>query len=243
VGTVTIIQARMRSCRLPGKVLIDLAGATVLSRVVQRLKRTELTGEVVVATTCDPSDDVIVDECDRLGVKVFRGNEEDVLDRYYCAAQAFEAETIVRITSDCPLIEPEITARTIQEFIDRRPDYASNVLHRTFPRGLDTEVVSFEALARAWKLARKSYQRSHVTAFIYENPESFKLLSVKGHEDYSWQRWTLDTPDDLEFIRAVYKEMGDPDNFGWREALSLLERKPELLELNGHVAQKALQEG
>lgn len=240
---VTIVQARMGSTRLPGKVLIDLAGATVLSRVVQRLRHAELTGELVVATTCDPSDDLIVNECDRIGVRVFRGSESDVLDRYYHAAQAFNAEAIVRITSDCPLIEPEITDKTIRAFLDCRPDYASNTLRRTYPRGLDTEVVGFEALARTWELAQMPYQRSHVTAYIYEPPSHFKLLSVVGSEDYARHRWTLDTPDDLKFIRAVYEKVGDPGNFHWHEVLALLERKPELLDLNNHVPQKALLEG
>jgi spore coat polysaccharide biosynthesis protein SpsF len=233
----------MGSSRLPGKVLIDLAGATVLSRVVERLKSAELTGEIVVATTCDSSDDVIVSECDRIGVNVFRGEEDDVLDRYYFAARAFDAEAIVRITSDCPLIEPEISDATIRAFLERRPDYASNTLQRTFPRGMDTEVITAQALADAWRSAIQPYQRSHVTAYIYENPRKFDLLSFAGDVDYSWQRWTLDTPEDLRFIRAVYEHMEDSANFNWRDVLSLLEQKPELLELNGHVSQKALQEG
>ena len=233
----------MGSTRLPGKVMLDLVGSTVLGRVVQRLRRAESSGELVIATTSDPADDVIVNECDRLGVNVFRGEEDDVLDRYYFAARAFDADVIVRITSDCPLIEPEISDATIRAFLGRRPDYASNTLQRTFPRGMDTEVVTVQALADAWKSAKQSYQRSHVTAYIYENPRKFDLLSFAGEVDYSSQRWTLDTPEDLRFIRAVYEHMEDPDNFNWRDVLLLLEEKPELLELNGHVTQKALQEG
>jgi spore coat polysaccharide biosynthesis protein SpsF len=198
---------------------------------------------LVIATTSDPADDVIVNECDRIGVNVFRGEEDDVLDRYYFAARTFDADVVVRITSDCPLIEPEISDATIRAFLGRRPDYASNTLQRTFPRGMDTEVVTVQALADAWKSAKQSYQRSHVTAYIYENPRKFHLLSFAGDVDYSSQRWTLDTPEDLRFIRAVYEHMEDPDNFNWRDVLLLLEEKPELLELNGHVTQKALQEG
>jgi len=240
---VTIVQARMRSSLLPGKVMLDLAGSTVLGRVVQRLRRAKFTGEVVVATTLHSADDVIVNECDRIGVKVFRGEEQDVLDRYYRAAQAFNAEVIVRITSDCPLIEPEISDATIRAFLEGRPDYASNTLQRTFPRGMDTEVLTAQALTDAWKSAKQPYQRSHVTSYIYENSRRFDLLSFAGDADYSWQRWTLDTPEDFRFIRAVYEHMEDPDSFNWRDVLSLLEQKPELLELNGHVSQKALQEG
>ena len=241
--TVTIVQARMGSSRLPGKVLLDVAGATVLARVVQRLKRAELTGEIVVATTCDPSNDVIVNECDRLGVNVFRGDEKDVLDRYYCAARAFEADAIVRVTSDCPLIEPEIVDKVIRAFLEQKPDYASNTLQRTYPRGLDTEVMTWKALARTRTAAQLFYQRSHVTAYIYEHPDQFRLVSVTGSEDYSWHRWTVDTPEDLTFIRTIYEHMRDPDDFGWREVMSLLDRKPALLELNSHITQKALQEG
>jgi spore coat polysaccharide biosynthesis protein SpsF len=240
---VTIVQARMGSSRLPGKVMLDVSGATVLARVIQRLQRAELAGELVVATTLDPADDKIVAESKRLGVKIFRGEEKDVLDRYYRAAQHFKAEAVVRITSDCPLIDPEITDKTIRAFLERQPDYASNALQRTYPRGLDTEVFTLDTLARTWRLAEKSYQRSHVTAYIYEHPEQFNLLPVTAAADYSWQRWTVDTPNDLEFIRAVYCNMADPDNFTWHEVLNLLERKPELLELNRHVMQKALQEG
>ncbi len=239
----TIVQARMGSSRLPGKVMLDLGGASVIARVVQRLRRANLIGELVIATTRHPEDETIVRECNRLSVRCFQGEEKDVLDRYYCAAQALKAEAVVRITSDCPLIEPEITDQTISTFIERRPDYASNALYRTYPRGLDTEVITFEALERTWRAAEKSYQRSHVTAYIYENPAQFNIISVTGEEDYSWQRWTLDTLDDLSFVRAVYRNLDNDDSFSWRDVLALLERRPELLELNCHVKQKVLQEG
>lgn len=241
--TATIVQARMGSTRLPGKVMMDLGGATVLARVVQRLRRASLIGELIIATTFDPADDVIVEECKALGVAFFRGEVRDVLDRYYRTALHFGAEVIVRITSDCPLIEPEVTDRVIDTFLEQRPDYASNAVQRTYPRGLDTEVFTFDALERTWQKAQRPYQRSHVTAYIYENPEQFKIVSVTGDADYSWQRWTVDTPDDLRFIREVYELMGNDPGFYWRDVLSLLERRPELLELNSHVMQKALQEG
>jgi spore coat polysaccharide biosynthesis protein SpsF len=236
-----IIQARMGSTRLPGKVLIDLGGETVLAHVVRRLRRATLIEEIVVATTNSADDDAIVRECQRLSVRVFRGEENDVLDRYYQAAQCIGADGIVRITSDCPLIDPEITDETIHSFLERRPDYASNALQRTYPRGLDTEVMTWEALARTWREALLFYQRSHVTPYIYENPDRFDVLSVRGEADYSGHRWTLDTPEDLAFIRAVYDRTDD--NVSWREVLALLEREPELVELNGDVMQKALYEG
>jgi spore coat polysaccharide biosynthesis protein SpsF len=235
-----IIQARMGSTRLPGKVLKDLGGESVLARVVGRVSRAKLVDEVVVATTHLPEDDVIVSECRRLGVRFFRGEVRDVLDRYFRAAQEVMAEAIVRITSDCPLIEPEITDKTIQAFIDQRPDYASNVLQRTYPRGLDTEIMTSDALARSHREAKAPYEREHVTPYIYENPGVFTLLSVKGEKDFSSHRWTVDEPEDLLFLRAVYEAMNNRDYFSWLDVLSLLERDPSLVELNRHVMQKTL---
>ncbi len=237
---VAIIQARMGSTRLPGKVLKDLAGATVLERVVSRLRRCRLVSDVIVATSAEQADDVIVNECQRLGTHAFRGSEEDVLDRYYRAARQARAEVVVRITSDCPLIDPGVSDKTIQAFLDARPDYASNALERTYPRGLDTEVMTFAALESAWSEARQAYQREHVTPFLYQQPERFKILSVKGDHDYSRHRWTLDTLEDLEFLRAVYARGVDRQNLTWQDVLNIVEREPELAEINRHVVQKAI---
>ncbi len=238
-----IIQARMSSTRLPGKVLMDLGGETVLARVVRRVRRATLVEDIIVATSNAIVDDAIVRECEHLSVKFFRGEENDVLDRYYHAARYIAAETVIRITSDCPLIDPEIIDKTIREFLKKRPDYASNVLQRTYPRGLDTEVISGEALARTWREARLSYQRAHVTPYIYENPHQFDILPIKGAADYSAHRWTVDTADDLAFVRAVYYRFDNDVRFSWRDVLALLEREPELMELNREVVQKALHEG
>ncbi len=240
---VTIIQARMGSTRLPGKVMLDLWGKTVLARVVERVRRSKFAGNVVVATTTEPAADAIVGECRRLGTGVFRGSEDDVLDRYYRAAKQFGAEAIIRICSDCPLVEPEIVDKTVQAFLKFRPDYVSNALERTYPRGLDTEIMTWDALAKCWREAQVLYQRSHVTPYIYENPDRFDILRVKDGANHGHHRWTLDTPEDLAFIRAVYARMQDPDMFSWRDVLQLLQREPEMLELNQHILQKALQEG
>jgi spore coat polysaccharide biosynthesis protein SpsF len=240
---VAIIQARMASTRLPGKVLLDLGGDTVLARVVHRVRRSKLIGQIVIATTKDSRDDPIVAECQRLGVTCFRGEELDVLDRYYRAVEAANADAIVRITSDCPLIEPEIIDKVILAFLDRNPDYASNTRTRTYPRGLDTEIMTAAALARAWGEARRDYQRAHVTPYLYENPDQFHILQVVGERDYSDHRWTLDTPEDLAFLRALYARMGSDDHVQWLELLSLLEREPELVEINRHVTMKSLHEG
>lgn len=239
---VTIIQARMGSTRLPGKVMKELGGRTVLARVVDRVRCASLTGEVVVATTAQSADDVIVEECRRISVEVFRGGENDVLDRYYRAGQAAGADAVVRITSDCPLIDPEITDDTVQAFLEQQPGYASNALERTYPRGLDTEIMTWHALERSWREAKVPHQRAHVTPYIYENPELFSVLAVKREIDYSHHRWTLDTEEDLAFIRAVYERMDNAGRFSWREVLALLEREPELVELNRGVTQKVLQE-
>lgn len=240
---IAIVQARMDSTRLPGKVMKDIGGTSMLARVVSRLARSELIDLILVATTTKRSDDPIVAEVDRLKVPVFRGDEEDVLDRYYQAALAHAADAVVRITSDCPLIEPEEVDRVIREFLSEGPDYASNSLERTYPRGLDAEVFSMEALTRTWEEATESYQRVHVTPYIYQNPDCFKLLLVKCDVDYSHYRWTVDTQEDLDFVRAVYTRFGNDDSFTWKALLSLLAKEPELAEINSHIRQKSLEEG
>ncbi len=235
---VAIIQARMGSTRLPGKVLKDLCGETVLARVVNRTRRATLLNEVVVATSVQPTDDAIVQECGRLSVACFRGDEADVLDRYYRAAEKFSADAIVRITSDCPLIDPEVSDKTIRAFLERHPDYASNVLERRYPRGLDTEVMTFAALESARRDARDPYQREHVTPFLYQHPERFRLVSVTGDRDYSHYRWTLDTLEDLEFLRAVYERGAEASDPAWQDVLRILEGEPDLAAINEHVKQK-----
>ena len=147
---------------------------------------------------------------------------------------------MVRITSDCPLIDPQIVDETISAFRGRSADYASNTVVHTYPRGLDTEVFSRAALERAWIQARKSYEREHVTPYFYEHPELFRIASVCGRADYSHFRWTLDTAEDLQLIREIYSSFGNQDTFGWQEALALMERKPELGNLNSRISQKSL---
>jgi spore coat polysaccharide biosynthesis protein SpsF len=240
---VAIVQARMGSSRLPQKVLKDLGGATVLDRVLNRLGRSRLIQESWVATTTEPTDDAIVEHCERSQRNVFRGSEQDVLDRYYRAAQHVDAAAVVRITSDCPVIDPEVTDATIRAFLDQHADYASNVRVRTYPRGLDTEVMTVNALERAWREARQPHQREHVTPYIYENPAEFKLHGIENDTDCSRHRWTLDTPEDLEFLQAVYARFGSRDDFGWREVLELVETDPSLADINRHIAQKAVHEG
>ncbi|NLS92529.1 MAG: NTP transferase domain-containing protein [Planctomycetaceae bacterium] len=239
---VAIIQARTGSTRLPGKVLQDLAGSTMLARVIRRTARASLLDEVVVATTQSDQDDPVVAECRRLEAAWFRGNEHDVLDRYFAASEASRAELVVRVTSDCPLIDPALIDRVVAAFLKERPDYVSNFLERTYPRGLDNEAFPFEGLARAWCEAESPYQRVHVTPYFYENPALFRLLAVKHDRDLSGHRWTVDTPADMQFARAVYDRFGGDDQFAWTDVLQMLENEPELSEINRHVRQKELRD-
>ncbi len=240
---VAIVQARMGSSRLPGKVLRDLCGATVLARVVRRLRGSKLLDGIAVATTTSQSDDPIAEECNRLQVACLRGSEPDVLDRYYQAASSLACETVARITADCPLIDAGVADAVLHQLTDQGADYASNVLVRTYPRGLDVEAFTRPALERAWREAREPHQREHVTPYFYEHPEIFRLASVRGASDHSAHRWTLDVPEDLQLLRAIYLRFDGRDDFTWEQALQLVELEPELAELNSHVLQKPVREG
>ena len=240
---VLVIQARMGSTRLPGKVLRDLCGKTVLERVVDRCRGIRSIGQLVVATSTHGRDQVIVDQCASFGAAVYRGSEHDVLDRYYQAAIRYEADAVVRITGDCPLIDPVVSSQVIDLFMQQTSDYASNVEPRCYPQGLDTEVFTFQALRAAWKDANQSYERSHVTTYIRTRPDRFKALGLQANQDYSHLRWTLDTPDDWRFIQAVYEGLEDVEVFGWRDVLHLMKCQPQLYHLNRHVRQKVVQEG
>jgi spore coat polysaccharide biosynthesis protein SpsF len=233
----------MGSTRLPGKVLKDICGDSMLARVVSRTKQAQKITAVVVATSDRILDEAIVSECKRLGVPFFRGSEDDVLDRYYQTALRFKADIVVRITSDCPLIDPTIIDLVVNAFLDKSPDYASNALVKAYPRGLDVEVLTLSALTRAWIEAKKPYQRVHVTPYIYENPDFFKLLTVGAYSDLSDYRWTVDTPEDLEFVRGIYAHLGCKSNFSWHDILELCNKEPSLVKLNCHIQQKPLEKG
>jgi spore coat polysaccharide biosynthesis protein SpsF len=238
MNRVAIIQARMGSTRLPGKVLMDLAGAPVLVRVVERARRATLLDEVVVATTNQPADDALVQLCADRGYSSFRGSEDDVLDRYYQAARQHGADVVVRITSDCPLIEPQVIDWGVQAFFEHQVDYASNGMStRTFPRGLDVEVMTFAVLERAWHEDTNPAWREHVTPYIYRHPELFRLHALINPVDLSHMRWTVDTPEDLAFVRQIYNHFGS-NTFSWQDVLALLEQHPEWLEINRHIEQK-----
>ena len=240
INIVAIVQARMGSTRLPGKALLEIAGMPMLFRVLNRLARSKLIAEIVVATTKSVADDELVKACDERGVESFRGSENDVLDRYFEAARKYNADVVVRITSDCPLIDSLIVDQVIDKYMQNHEsvDYVSNVLEpRTFPRGLDIEVFSNLALARAWEEDSNSQFREHVTQYFLRNPDKFRLMGIFNDIDLSYMRWTVDTPEDLEFVRTVYDQF-ENDLFTWIELVTLLKRKPELLTINQHVKQK-----
>ncbi len=228
---VAVVQARMSSTRLPGKVLADVAGHPMLWQVVRRLRRARLVDRVVVATSETPTDDAIVQFCKQEGIDYFRGNETDVLDRYYQAARAFSADTVVRITSDCPLIDPSVVDKVVGRFLEGGHDYVSNVLRYTYPDGLDTEVFSFAALERAWREARKDSEREHVTPYLRGN--KFRVVNVDNDEPTPRNlRWTVDEPADLEFVRRVFAAFADREYFGMKEVLDFLNQNAEVQELN-----------
>jgi spore coat polysaccharide biosynthesis protein SpsF len=237
---VAIVQARVGSSRLPGKVLADIAGQSMLRRVIERVRRIPGLSEVVVATTLAPEDEAIVEECGRIGAPFFRGSENDVLDRYYCACNKQGADAVVRITSDCPLIDPVESGKVVDAFLAQAADLAANDIKATYPLGLGTEVIARKVLHLTWSHATKPYERQHVTPYIYQHPEQFHLVNVEAPSNHGNLRWTVDTPADLEFVRSVYTRLDG--SFNWHDVLSLLEREPDLIEINRHIRQKALEE-
>ena len=240
---VGIIQARMSSNRLPGKVLLDIGGDPMIMRVYTRARRAKRLDEVIIATSVDVEDVPIVRLCEEMGIPYSRGNALDVLDRFKSAAREYGAEIVVRLTADCPLIDPDLIDQTVDAFLVSDPpaDFATNRLpwDRTFPVGLDTEVCARSTLEIAWREADEPHQREHVMPFFYENPERFHLLHVRNDKDYGQLRWTVDTAEDLAFIREVYTRFDGRDDFTWREVLALLEKEPELAEINAHVQHKS----
>ena len=233
--TVAIIQARMGSSRLPGKSMAEIEGRPMLWHVVQRVKRASMVDRVVVATSANPSDDAIADMCKHDGIPCYRGSENDVLDRFYGAARAEKAAWVVRITADCPLIDPEVIDRVVRRFQRGDLDYASNAMVRSYPDGLDTEVFSFSALERAWHEATKTSEREHVTPYL--RSEKFRTANVESDSTslYQHYRWTVDELQDLEFIRAVYRAMRDKGAFGMKDVLELLEKSPGLDKMNSEI--------
>lgn len=240
---VIVVQARMTSTRLPGKVMQPIAGRPMLGWQLERLRRVGRDIGIAVATTVNRSDDPIVRLCGTEGVDVIRGSELDVLDRYHQAAETLEADPVIRITSDCPLIDPDVIRQLLELWERERPDYAANTLERTFPRGLDTEVISRSALDTAWRKADAPFEREHVTPYIYRRPDHYRLLNLAADVDRGGMRWTVDTPEDLEFVRAVFDAVEPrPPAFETRHVVELLRRRPDIEDINAAVEQKLLHE-
>lgn len=233
----------MGSTRLPGKVTKKILDKPVILWDLERVSLSKRINDIVVAIPVGKENDIIADTIQNHNPRILlaRGSEDDVLDRYYNAAKKSKAEIVVRITSDCPLIDPVVVDKVIGHFLNIDCDYCSNSLKRTYPRGLDTEVFSFDVLAKAWREAKKDYEREHVTPYILENPEKFKLINVSNNIDLSHLRWTLDTNEDFEFIKAVYQKIYPEKHiFFMDDILELLKREPELIDINKHVEQKKI---
>lgn len=239
--TVIINQARMTSTRLPGKVLKEVMGKPLLEYQIERLKKVKQADDLVIATTINKSDQPIIELCKKLNINYYRGSEEDVLSRYYEAAKQYQADVIVRVTSDCPLIDPAVIDEVINTYRENahKYNYVSNTLERTYPRGMDTEVFSIEALKEAYDKAVLTPEREHVTLYIYSHPEKFRLFSVKYKKDESSHRWTVDTEEDFILIKTILEELypQKPD-FTMEDCLELMVKRPELIKINQHVQQK-----
>ena len=214
--------------------MADIAGKPMLFHVVDRVKQTHSIDLVTIATSTHTDDDIIEIFCQEEGIPCFRGSPNDVLDRYYQAASYFAADIIVRLTADCPLLDPAIIDKVIQAFHSDKLDYVANVLEYTFPDGLDTEVFSHKTLERTWQEANLKSEREHVTPYIYNHRELFGIGMVKHDVDLSQLRWTVDEPEDLEFVRSVYKHMNST-KFGMSEILDLLQQYPELNKKNADI--------
>jgi len=237
---VGIVQARTTSSRLPGKALLDLAGAPAIVRMLERVKRARKLNAVWVATSDESSDDELAAVVDSWGVPVYRGPLHDVLARFRGAAACAEAQVVVRLTGDCPLHDPAIIDCAVEAFLGADPpnDYMSNTLRPTYPDGLDSEIFTFAALERAHREAKLAPEREHVTPYMYQGKAAppFRIAHLEAPANFSHLRWTLDHPEDLVFARSVFAALlpHRPD-FGWLDVVALLTREPQLLELNSHV--------
>jgi len=239
---VIIIQARFAASRLPGKVLAELGGRTVLGWTVERARQAQLPGQVIVATSTDATDEPIAEFCEEAGYPYFRGSMHDVLDRYYQAARQLGAQQIVRLTADCPIIDPALIDQTIAAFARAKPplDFAANRLpdQRTTPIGMDTEICTFAALETAWKETTAPHHREHVMPVFYEQPERFNILHVLHEPDYGHHRWTVDTPADLELLRRIVAHFAPRQDFTLAEVIELFEQHPDLYAINARVQHK-----
>ncbi len=237
MNIVTVVQARMSSTRLPGKIMMPILGKPLLLRMIERLQNAKLIGQLVIATSTNTDDNEIENFCNQNKLVCFRGHLTDLLDRHYQVGKLYSADAIVKIPSDCPLIDPQIIDKVLQFYIDNEEfDYVSNLHPATYPDGNDVEVMSIQSLEFAWKDATKQLEREHTTPFIWENKDSFNIGNVEwetGLDLSTSLRFTIDYMEDYNFINRVYQELY-PDNpkFGLNQILHLLERKPEIADIN-----------
>lgn len=238
-----IIQARMTSTRLPGKVMKEVLGKPLLQLQLERLMRVANVDQIIVATTTNEVDIPILELCKSLSISTFRGSEENVLERYYQTAIAYDIDIVIRITSDCPVIDPRVVEQVIDFYLYNQDsvDYVSNSLARTFPRGMDTEVFSRQVLEQAYQAATEAPEREHVTLYIYRHPKQFKLANYAYRQDCSHHRWTVDTVEDFELVRKIIEHLYPKDPlFSLEDMLELLNRHPEWMLINQHVVQKTV---
>jgi glutamate-1-semialdehyde 2,1-aminomutase len=229
---LAIIQARMKSTRLPGKVMKKILGRPMIGYLLERVSRAQQIDKIIVATSHDPANDVLVDYVESLGFDVFRGNENDTLDRFYQAAVQYSADQIIRITGDCPLIDPRVISQVIDALKQNNADYASNVNPRSFPKGLDVEIMTFQSLARSWREAQEQEDREHVTLFIRKR-DDFKKANVVYKDDLTCERWTVDHPEDFTLIENIYKRIyKDNSEFGLEDILAIKNKEPEWFFVN-----------
>jgi spore coat polysaccharide biosynthesis protein SpsF (cytidylyltransferase family) len=238
---VCIVQARMASTRLPNKVLLDLAGRTVLSHVLERCQAVPGIDTVCCATSEDADCDPVAVEAERCGVTVFRGSEADVLDRYYRAAKTLQADFVLRVTSDCPLIDPVVCGRVLAEVVEDRADYAVNNMPITWPHGLDCEAFSFALLERTAVEATTSFEREHVGFFMRTVPGARRGNVAAAEENIGHHHWTLDTPDDYAFFQALFSRLPQgPENWGYKVPLAMVEADPALAAINAGTEHPAI---
>lgn len=251
----------MSSSRLPGKILADIAGQPMLQRVYIRTARAVTLTETIFATTTDSSDDPVAEYCDFSGIPFTRGSLYDVLDRYYQTAKQAYADVVVRVTADCPVIDPALIDDVINTLLDRGYDFVCNRLpppwHRTYPIGLDVEACKFENLKKAWREAKEPQHREHAMPYFYEGLElsainrklsegisqrGFRVALLNHTTNFGDYRWTVDTPEDLEFMRQIYNRFDGHDDFMWKDVLELVHNEPSLMKINSGVQNKTLKD-
>ena len=230
---IAIIQARSSSRRLPGKVLKTIFGKAMLLHELGRLERSQFINRMILATSQDSSDDELVNLCQKNGIEVFRGSLDDVLDRYYQCASLYKPEHVVRITGDCPLLDWNVVDAVIRKHLTEKNDYTSNTLQVSYPDGLDVEVMRYDALEKAWNEAELPSEREHVTQYLIKHPEFFKQGNLRYRQDLSVLRWTVDEPEDFQFVTKVYEALyRENAEFTMQDVLDLLNNQPELIKIN-----------